>query len=56
MAEEPFPTNAGTATVMWLSLAVGVVVGVAVESMAVMIVFALIGIAIHYTGLAYDGR
>lgn len=56
MAEEPFPTNAATATIMWLLLAVGVVLGMAVDNKGVMFVFALIGIAIHWTGLVREAE
>lgn len=36
---------------MWLLFAVGVVLGIAVESKAVMFIFVLIGVAIHSIGL-----
>lgn len=41
-----------SAIAMWGLFAVGVVLGVAADSMAVMIVFAVIGIAIKATAVA----
>jgi len=56
MGDEPFPTNARTATAMWLLGAVGVIIGIALDSIAVMIIFGLVGIAIHFNGLVQDAQ